>query len=48
MNLQLVYRHNLSLSENENMFEKKKINKTLGKQNQNDQKKKILTVEVEP
>ena len=29
-------------------LKKKKINKTLGKQNQNDQKKKILTVEVEP
>ena len=37
MNLQLVYRCNLSLSKNENMFEKK--NK-LGKQKQNDRKKK--------
>ena len=39
MNLQLVYRCNLSLSKNENMFEKKK-DKKLGKQKQNDQKKK--------
>ena len=51
MNLQLVYRCNLSLSKNESMFEKK--NK-LGKQKQNDRKKKkekgkkILTAEVEP
>ena len=42
MNLQLVYRCNLSLSKNENMFEKKiKIKKKkLGKQKQNDQKEK--------
>ena len=37
MNLQLVYRFNLRLSKTENMFGKKKI----GKQKQNDQKKKI-------
>ena len=49
MNLQLVYRYNLSLSKYENMFEKKIIIKKLGKQKQNDQKKKkILTAEVEP
>ena len=41
MNLQLVYRYNLSRSKNENMFEKNKwINKKLGKQKQEDQKKK--------
>ena len=44
MNLQLVYRYNLSLSKNENMFEKNKwTNKKLGKQKQNEQK-----AEVEP
>ena len=51
MNLQLVFRCNLSLLKNENMFEKKKKKKKkkLGKQKQNDQKKKkILTAEVEP
>ena len=52
MNLQLVYRYNLSLSKNENMFEKNKwTNKKLGKQKQNEQKekrKKILIAEVEP
>ena len=42
MNLQLVYWYNLSLSKNENMFEKKskKSNKKLRKQKQNDPKKK--------
>ena len=52
MNLQLVYRYNLSLSKNENMFEKSKwTNKKLGKQKQNEQKqkkKKFLIAEVEP
>ena len=41
MNLQLVYRNFLSLSKNENMFEKNKwTNKKLGKQKQNEQKEK--------
>ena len=52
MNLQLVYRNFLSLSKNENMFEKNKwTNKKLGKQKQNEQKekrKKTLIAEVEP
>ena len=41
MNLQLVCRNFLSLSKNENMFEKNKwTNKKLGKQKQNEQKEK--------
>ena len=48
MNLQLVYRYNISLPKNENLFEKKKINKKLGKQNQNDQKKKFLPRKSNP
>ena len=48
MNLQLVYRHNLSLSENENMFEKKMNKKTGKTKSKRRKEKKILTVEVEP
>ena len=39
MNLQLVYRYDLNLSKNENIFGKKQ---KLGKQKQNDQKKKKI------
>ena len=44
MNLQLVCRNFLSLSKNENMFEKNKwTNKKLGKQKQNEQKEERKT-----